>query len=154
MAALVVRWLPARLVAAAASAAPCHTLQRWAPGSPSVVRTLRPLTPLPQPPSVVHTVPTLHAHAIVRWAHTFIGAGAVDITPASIPRAKVETNFSRSGGAGGQNVNKVNTKAEIRFHVPSADWLDDHTKQRLMLMNAGAVTKDGDIIITSQRHRT
>jgi hypothetical protein len=32
-----------------------------------------------------------------------------------VPREKLEKQFSRSGGAGGQNVNKVNTKAEVRF---------------------------------------
>jgi hypothetical protein len=90
----------------------------------------------------------------VRWIHTIITAGAPEVTVDMIPRAKLDTSFSRSGGAGGQNVNKLNTKAEVRFHVPSADWLDDHTKQRLMLMSAGQVTKDGDLIIVSQRHRT
>ena len=32
-----------------------------------------------------------------------------------VPRDRVDKQFSRSGGAGGQNVNKVNTKAELRF---------------------------------------
>ena len=40
----------------------------------------------------------------------------------SIPAEKLDYNFSRSAGPGGQNVNKVNTKAEIRFHVMSAEW--------------------------------
>ena len=40
----------------------------------------------------------------------------------SIPIDRITFNFSRSSGPGGQNVNKVNTKAEIRFVVASADW--------------------------------
>jgi hypothetical protein len=40
----------------------------------------------------------------------------------SIPIDRLTFNFSRSSGPGGQNVNKVNTKAEIRFMVASADW--------------------------------
>jgi protein subunit release factor B len=91
---------------------------------------------------------------LLRHTHTVICAGATDITPDSIPRKDIATNFSRSSGAGGQNVNKLNTKAEIRFHVATAAWMDDHTKQRLMLMNGGSVTKDGELVITSQRHRT
>lgn len=55
---------------------------------------------------------------------------------------------------GGQNVNKVNTKAEIRFHIDSADWLDTHTKGRLRELFGGSVTKEGEIVVTSQRTRS
>ncbi|RYG44196.1 aminoacyl-tRNA hydrolase [archaeon] len=55
---------------------------------------------------------------------------------------------------GGQNVNKVETKADVRFHVDDAKWLDDHTKQRLKSMYAGSMNKEGELIVTSQRHRT
>lgn len=40
----------------------------------------------------------------------------------SIPVDRIDFNYARSSGPGGQNVNKVNTKAELRFHVMSADW--------------------------------
>ena len=40
-----------------------------------------------------------------------------------VPRARIVVTASRSSGAGGQNVNKVSTKAEIRFTVKEADWL-------------------------------
>jgi protein subunit release factor B len=51
-------------------------------------------------------------------------------------------------------VNKLNTKAEVRFNVASAEWLDDHTKARLHALYAGHCTKEGDIVVTSQKHRT
>lgn len=51
-------------------------------------------------------------------------------------------------------MNKVETKAEVRFHVPSADWLDGHTKGRIYELYAGFVSKEGDCIVTSQEHRT
>ncbi len=35
---------------------------------------------------------------------------------------------------GGQNVNKLNTKVEIRFHVDNATWLSDHIKNRLKIL--------------------
>lgn len=59
-----------------------------------------------------------------------------------------------AGSQGGQNVNKLNTKAELRFNIEAADWIDDHIKRRLPLLYAGAVSKEGDLIVTSQKHRT
>lgn len=55
---------------------------------------------------------------------------------------------------GGQNVNKLNTKAQLRFHVDSADWMDEEVRARLHVQAASFMTKDGDLIITSQEHRT
>lgn len=43
----------------------------------------------------------------------------------SIPVHQLDFNFCRSSGPGGQNVNKVNTKAELRFNVHEADWCVD-----------------------------
>ena len=82
---------------------------------------------------------------------SFVRAGDAVV---EIPRSKVTAVFSRSSGAGGQNVNKVSTKAELRFSVEDADWMDDHTKARLRVRYATFLTKEGDIVITSQRHRT
>lgn len=55
---------------------------------------------------------------------------------------------------GGQNVNKVNTKAEVRFVVDAADWLDDHTKERLKVLARGAINGEGELIVASQKLRT
>lgn len=71
-----------------------------------------------------------------------------------IPIDRVSFQFSRSAGPGGQNVNKLNTKAEIRFHVPSADWLESETRQRLQQYQSKKISKDGELIITSQEFRT
>ena len=51
-------------------------------------------------------------------------------------------------------MNKVNTKAELRFSVDDADWLDDHTKARLRVRSASFISKEGELVLTSQRHRT
>lgn len=71
-----------------------------------------------------------------------------------IPLDKVEFSFARSSGPGGQNVNKLNTKAEIRFHVGSADWLPLAVRGRLLQYQSNKISKDGELIITSQEHRT
>lgn len=48
-----------------------------------------------------------------------------------IPESKLDFSYARCSGPGGQNVNKLNTKAEVRFNVFNADWLPDEVKQRL-----------------------
>jgi peptidyl-tRNA hydrolase ICT1 len=58
-----------------------------------------------------------------------------------------------SVGPGGQNVNKVNTKAEIRFHVMTADWLPREVRKRLLEYQANKVNSNGELIITSQEQR-
>eukprot|EP00597_Dinobryon_sp_UTEXLB2267_P018351 CAMPEP_0201107120 /NCGR_PEP_ID=MMETSP0812-20130820/55048_1 /ASSEMBLY_ACC=CAM_ASM_000668 /TAXON_ID=98059 /ORGANISM="Dinobryon sp., Strain UTEXLB2267" /LENGTH=180 /DNA_ID=CAMNT_0047367823 /DNA_START=60 /DNA_END=602 /DNA_ORIENTATION=+ len=71
-----------------------------------------------------------------------------------IPLDKVEFQFARSSGPGGQNVNKLNTKAELRFNVSSADWIPSEVKQRLRVLQASKISKDGELYLSSQEHRT
>eukprot|EP00257_Ricinus_communis_P020205 XP_015579383.1 peptidyl-tRNA hydrolase ICT1, mitochondrial isoform X1 [Ricinus communis] len=74
--------------------------------------------------------------------------------PPKITLDHVTVSFARSGGPGGQNVNKVNTKVDMRFNVKDAYWLSDRIRDRIMQMEKNRINKDGEIVISSTKTRT
>jgi len=70
-----------------------------------------------------------------------------------IPMDKVKISHCRSSGPGGQNVNMVNTKVEIRFHLDSADWIPGSIRSIMKYKVRSLITKDGSIFVTSDRTR-
>jgi len=71
-----------------------------------------------------------------------------------IPLSQLSFSFDRSPGPGGQNVNKVNTRTEIRFNLITSDALNLEQRQRLLQTLAGRLTQDGLLIVRSNRYRT
>jgi ribosome-associated protein len=71
-----------------------------------------------------------------------------------IPRDRLEIRFSRSGGPGGQNVNKVETKVEVRFRLAGADWIPSRVRVRLEELYPRRITADGEFVIASSRYRS
>ncbi|XP_030317457.1 peptidyl-tRNA hydrolase ICT1, mitochondrial isoform X1 [Calypte anna] len=70
-----------------------------------------------------------------------------------IPLARLTVSYSRSSGPGGQNVNKVNTKAEVRFHLASAEWIPEATRQKMALMHRNKINRAGELIVNSEESR-
>lgn len=61
---------------------------------------------------------------------------------------------TRSSGPGGQNVNKVNTRIELRFAVNDSTRLSDEEKEKILLKLKNKISEDGILIVTAQDHRS
>jgi ribosome-associated protein len=72
----------------------------------------------------------------------------------SLPDDELVFTFSRSPGPGGQNVNKVSTKATLRFDVAGSPSLTDWQRRRIREELAPRLDKHGVLAISSSRERT
>ncbi len=77
-----------------------------------------------------------------------------EITPElNIPVSQLHFSFVRSSGPGGQNVNKVSSKAVLRWHATASGLLDADSLRRLAVSFPTHLTKEGELVITSQLTR-
>jgi ribosome-associated protein len=78
----------------------------------------------------------------------------LEITPRlHIPDAEFQWSFVRSGGPGGQNVNKVASKAVLRWQAGASPSLPASVKDRFLTQQRSRLTTAGELILTSQRFR-
>ncbi|CAM1324728.1 Uncharacterised protein g8758 [Pycnogonum litorale] len=71
-----------------------------------------------------------------------------------IPIGKLKITYSRGSGPGGQHVNKVNTKVDVRFHVASAEWIPQKLRLKLIEKHKNTITKDGILFVKSDKTRS
>jgi ribosome-associated protein len=70
-----------------------------------------------------------------------------------IPEDEFDWSFVRSGGPGGQNVNKVASKAVLRWPVTVSPSLPEDVKARFQSQQHRRITTEGDLVLSSQRFR-
>lgn len=71
----------------------------------------------------------------------------------SVPLSEITISYARSGGPGGQNVNKVNSKALLRWSLTRNQTLPEGVKKRFAERYGGRITSEGEVLITSQIYR-
>jgi ribosome-associated protein len=71
----------------------------------------------------------------------------------TIPASEIEVGFSRSGGPGGQNVNKVETKVTLRFAPAASRVLSPAERERLVQALGSRLSAAGELVVHASRFR-
>ena len=71
-----------------------------------------------------------------------------------VPIRELRFSFARSSGPGGQNVNKVNTKATLHWAIDANETLPDDVRERFLARYRRRINAEGQLVVTSQRFRS
>jgi len=70
-----------------------------------------------------------------------------------IPAGELQVEAVRSGGPGGQNVNKVASQVQLRWNVRESPSLDEGARRRLLEALAPRLTTQGELLVKASTHR-
>ena len=72
----------------------------------------------------------------------------------TIPASDLDVETSRSGGPGGQHVNKTDTRVRLRFNLKACDALNGGIKSRIRRAHPGKITTEGVLLVVCGAHRS
>jgi len=90
------------------------------------------------------------AASLLPLRHSLLVTSESRIRP---PLAELRFSFARSSGPGGQNVNKVESKAVLRWDVARSRSLRGDVRARFLARFATRITTEGELVLASQRYR-
>lgn len=83
-----------------------------------------------------------------------IGVMRIEVAPGiTLTDADIDVTVARSGGPGGQHVNRTSSKVQLRFHLEACPQLAESVKARIRAQHAGRLTEDGDLLMGSELTR-
>ncbi|KAJ2848320.1 hypothetical protein IWW36_003372 [Coemansia brasiliensis] len=94
----------------------------------------------------IDDIPAEDVEAVQRFRTKF--------TRTTIPYKQFTVTFQRSSGAGGQNVNKVNTKVHMRFKLDDQSWIPRYIRQRMRELESARINSHGEYLLTSEKTRS
>ncbi|MEK7540481.1 MAG: alternative ribosome rescue aminoacyl-tRNA hydrolase ArfB [Patescibacteria group bacterium] len=71
-----------------------------------------------------------------------------------IPESELQIDFVRASGAGGQNVNKVSTKVQLRWNVDQSPIFSPEEKAKIKVFLANRINEEGEVVMSSQETRS
>lgn len=72
----------------------------------------------------------------------------------TIPESELQIDFVRASGAGGQNVNKVSTKVQLKWNVGRSSVFSPEEKAKIKIFLANRINEEGEVVMSSQETRS